>query len=81
MSAYNCKQEGLFFLYGSGGIGKTDLRKTLIAKFRSEKKIVLIVPSSAIVALLLPRGRTAHSHCKIPINLDEFSSCSCNAPK
>ncbi|XP_028092911.1 uncharacterized protein LOC114293082 [Camellia sinensis] len=31
-----------------------------------------------IAALLLPGGRTAHSRFKIPINLDEFSSCSIN---
>ena len=39
MNAYNCKKGGLFFLYGNGGTRKTYLWKTLIAKFRSEKKL------------------------------------------
>ncbi|XP_028085779.1 uncharacterized protein LOC114286753 [Camellia sinensis] len=78
MNTYNCKKWGLFFLYGSGGTRKTYLWKTLIAKFRSEEKIVLSVASFAIAALLLPGGRTVHSRFKIPINLDEFSSCSIN---
>lgn len=32
--------------------------------------------SSGIAATLLPGGRTAHSRFKIPIMLDDFSSCS-----
>ncbi|XP_050207483.1 uncharacterized protein LOC126656902 [Mercurialis annua] len=65
----------LFFIYGHGGTGKTYLYKTIIYKFRSEGKIVLVVASSGIASLLLPGGRTAHSRFKIPINLDDYSSC------
>ncbi|XP_050212521.1 uncharacterized protein LOC126664257 [Mercurialis annua] len=65
----------LFFIYGHGGTGKTYLYKTIIYRFRSEGKIVLVVASSGIASLLLPGGRTAHSRFKIPINLDGYSSC------
>ncbi|WOH01927.1 hypothetical protein DCAR_0521313 [Daucus carota subsp. sativus] len=64
-------QGGLFFLYGSGGCGKTYVWRTLIAKLRSEGQIVLPVASSGIAATLLPGGRTAHSRFKIPIYLSE----------
>ncbi|KAK1368350.1 ATP-dependent DNA helicase [Heracleum sosnowskyi] len=43
---------GLYFVYGSGGCGKTYLWRTLICKLRSEGKIVLPVASSGIAATL-----------------------------
>ena len=67
---------GFFFVYGSGGCGKTFLWKTLISKLRSESMIVLPVASSGIAATLLPGGRTAHSRFKIPIILDDCSTCN-----
>ncbi|WOH02486.1 hypothetical protein DCAR_0521875 [Daucus carota subsp. sativus] len=67
---------GFFFVYGSGGCGKTYLWKTLISKLRSESLIVLPVASSGIAATLLPGGRTAHSRFKIPIMLDDCSTCN-----
>lgn len=67
---------GVFFVYGSGGCGKTYLWRTIISKLRSEGKIVLPVASSGIAATLLPGGRTAHSRFKIPVNLDEYSFCN-----
>ena len=67
---------GLFFVYGSGGCGKTFLWRTLISKLRSQGDIVLPVASSGIAATLMPGGRTAHSRFKIPIVLDEFSVCA-----
>ncbi|KAK9274652.1 hypothetical protein L1049_021903 [Liquidambar formosana] len=69
---------GLYFVYRSGGTGKTFLWRTIIAKLWSEQKIVLAVASSGIASFLLPRGRTAHSRFKIPINLHESSTCSIN---
>ncbi|XP_022722232.1 ATP-dependent DNA helicase PIF4-like [Durio zibethinus] len=63
-----------FFVYGSGGTGKTYLWRTVIARLRSEGKIVLAVASSGIAALLLPGGRTAHSRFK----LRESSCCDIN---
>ncbi|XP_074337035.1 uncharacterized protein LOC141674212 [Apium graveolens] len=67
---------GLFFVYGSRGCGKTFLWRTLICKLRSQGKIVLPVTSSGIAATLMSGGRTAHSRFKIPIVLDEFSTCN-----
>lgn len=64
---------GLFFVYGSGGCGKTFLWNILCSRFRSEGKIVLPVASSGIAATLLPGGRTAHSRFQIPIKLDQYS--------
>ena len=55
---------GFFFVCGHGGTGKTFLWNAVIAKLRSEKKIVLAVASSGVASLLLPRGRTTHSHFK-----------------
>ncbi|KAK1369679.1 ATP-dependent DNA helicase [Heracleum sosnowskyi] len=39
-SVYN-KRGNVFFVYGSGGCGKTFLWRTIIARLRSEMKIVL----------------------------------------
>ncbi|CAF1928620.1 BnaC05g22000D [Brassica napus] len=67
---------GAFFVYGFGGTGKTFLWKLLSAAIRSKGDIVLNVASSGIASLLLPGGRTAHSRFGIPLNPDEFSSCT-----
>ena len=67
---------GVYFIYESGGCGKTYVWKTLIYKLRSLGLIVLPVASSGIAATLMPGGRTAHSRFKIPIFLDDYSSCA-----
>lgn len=74
-SVYN-NNGGIFFVYGSGGCGKTFLWRTIISRLRSESLIVLPVASSRIAATLLPGGRTAHSRFKIPLKLDDSSTCS-----
>ncbi|XP_017250504.1 uncharacterized protein LOC108221116 [Daucus carota subsp. sativus] len=76
LSSVEKKEEGLFFVYGSGGCGKTYVWKTLIYKLRSLGQILLPVASSGIAATLMPGGRTAHSRFKIPIMLDDYSSCA-----
>ncbi|PIA32903.1 hypothetical protein AQUCO_04300088v1 [Aquilegia coerulea] len=40
--AVDSKEEGLYFVYGSGGTGKTFLWKTIISRLRSKGKIVLL---------------------------------------
>ena len=76
LASVESNKDGLFFVYGSGGCGKTFLWRTLIAQLRSVGDIVLPVASSGIAATLLPGGRTAHSRFKIPIVLDEYSLCN-----
>lgn len=66
---------GLFFVYGHGGTGKTFLWSAIISKLRSEGQIVLAVASSGIASLLVEGGRTAHSRFKIPIDINEASTC------
>ena len=65
-----------FFLHSGGGCGKTYLAKLIAAGVRARDKIVLCVASTGLAALLLPGGRTAHSHFKIPIPCHEQSTCS-----
>jgi ATP-dependent DNA helicase PIF1 len=68
-------RQGLFFLYGYGGSGKTYIWRAMSAALRSKGEIVLTVASSGIAALLIPGGRTAHSRFAIPINVHETSTC------
>ena len=48
--------QGVFFVDGPGGTGKTFLYECLLAKVRSQHKIALAVASSGIAALLLQGG-------------------------
>jgi hypothetical protein len=64
-----------FFVCGHGGTGKTFLWNAIIAKLRSEKKIVLAVASLGVASLLLPRGHTAHSRFKIPFDINDTVKC------
>src|SRR5512145_443822 len=65
-----------FFIDGPGGTGKSTLLKHILAKVRLSGKIALAVASSGIASLLLMGGRTAHSTFRIPIKLNENSTCS-----
>ena len=51
------------------------LLKAITTKLRSEGKIVQAVTSCGIVALLLQRGRKAHSRFHIPLILTEEWTC------
>lgn len=68
-----------FFLHSAGGGGKTFVCNTVAASVRANNKVALSVASSAIAALILDGGRTAHSRFKIPIPIHESSTC--NIPK
>ena len=70
------KKQSLIFVHGHGGTGKTFLWHTIINRIRSEGLVVLAVASSGIASLLLPGGRTAHSRFKIPLTVDELSTCA-----
>jgi len=64
-----------FFLNRPGGTGKTFVYNTVCNTVRGNGWIVLCVASSGIAALLLRGGRTAHSMFKIPISLNQDSTC------
>ena len=69
-------QERMLFLNAPGGCGKTFLIETLLSTVRGMGKIALAVASSGIAAELLEGGHTAHSWFKIPILINESSTCS-----
>ncbi|KAK3814868.1 MAG: DNA helicase Pif1 like protein, partial [Benniella sp.] len=66
----------LFFIDGPGGTGKSFLYDTLHGYLLGQlEKRVIVVASSGIAALILYRGRTAHSTFKIPIPISQESTC------
>ncbi|XP_074351448.1 uncharacterized protein LOC141690555 [Apium graveolens] len=65
----------LFFISGHDGTGKTFLWNTIISNLRSRLKIVFLVATAGIVALLMPNGRTTHSRFYIPIDVTAESTC------
>ena len=75
VEAVNTKSGQIFFLHGPGGTGKTYIYNTLCYFLHGQGKIIICVASSGIAALLIIGGRTSHSCFKIPINIDELSSC------
>jgi hypothetical protein len=76
LNAVTNKEGKLFFVYGSGGTGKTFIWTTFLSRLRGQGKIVLTVASSGIASLLLLGGKTAHSRFKIPIELHDESTCN-----
>ena len=74
-----CVQQNIskiFFLDGPGGTGKIFLYNLILAQVRSQNRIALAMASSGLAALLLSKGRTAHSRLAIGLNLDEGSVCN-----
>ena len=69
------KKEKLVYLNAPGGCGKTFVAQTISSYFRSKGKIVLNVASTGIAATLLDHGKTVHSQFKVPIPIEETSSC------
>src|SRR5687767_652068 len=65
-----------FFVDGLGDTGKTFLYNILLVTIRLREEIALAVASSSISALLIDGGRTAHSQFRIPLKLNEFSTCN-----
>ena len=76
MQAIEHNSPECFFIDGPDGTGKTFLYNIILAKIRLCGEIALPVASSGIAALLIDGGRTAHSRFKIPIKLNETSTCS-----
>ena len=76
MDAVRFSQPLALFVDSPGGCGKTFTLNLLLAAVRSlPSSVALAVATSGIAALLLDGGTTAHSRFKIPINLDEHSTC------
>jgi hypothetical protein len=76
MESINGNQGKLLFLHSAGGCGKTFVCNTIAAAVRAQGKIALCVASSGIASQLLEGGRTAHSTFKIPLQVDETSTCN-----
>ncbi|GLU17463.1 hypothetical protein SLE2022_338290 [Rubroshorea leprosula] len=75
MQSINNKEGKLFFINGPGGTGKTHLYKTILYGVKARNGLPLPTASSGIAALLLPRGRTAHSRFNIPREIFKDSLC------
>jgi len=69
VNADDSNHKECIFVYVSGKTGKTYLWNVIVAVLRSKGKIILSVASSGIAALLLPFDKTAHTMCRISINL------------
>ena len=70
---------GMFFLDAPGGTGKTFLLNCILEYvdyLRQRNDVALAVAGSGIAATLLKLGRTAHSRFKLPIPVDEDSTCN-----
>jgi ATP-dependent DNA helicase PIF1 len=76
MAAVCSKQGGLFFVDGPNGMRKTFLYMALLAKLRSQDKLVVATATSGVTAAIMPGGRMAHSRFKIPLTLQEGGCCS-----
>ena len=66
-----------FFVDGAGGCGKTTVAKALLHATRGRRDIAIACASSGIASTLLPKGQTAHSAFKIPVEgLNADSTCN-----
>ncbi len=65
----------VFFLDAPGGTGNTFVTRAIHDFLRYREKKVIAVPRSAVSAVLLDEGRTAHSTLKIPISITAKSTC------
>ncbi|CDF40520.1 ATP dependant DNA helicase [Chondrus crispus] len=66
----------VFFLDAPGGTGKTFLTNSIQNVLTIRAKTVLPVATSAVAAVLLYGGRTAHSVFKIPVPLLSDNTCN-----
>ncbi|XP_066375055.1 uncharacterized protein [Miscanthus floridulus] len=76
MAAVYSKQGGLFFVDGPDRTGKTFLYRALLAKLCSQDKLAVATATSRVAASIMPDRRTANSHFKIPLTIEEGGCCS-----
>ncbi|XP_036341751.1 uncharacterized protein LOC118751090, partial [Rhagoletis pomonella] len=72
---------GIIFLDAPGSTGKTFLINLILASVRMRNGIAVAVASSGIASTLLDGGRTAHSALKLPLNLHQTETPTCNISK
>jgi hypothetical protein len=70
-----CKLK-MYYLDGPGGTGKTFLLNCIMEYFESQSESVIAVASTGVVALLMPKGQTAHSDFKIPVKISPEVYCN-----
>lgn len=75
MAAIRSRDSKCFALQACGGTGKTYTVNLILDTVRSTGDIALACAMSGIAGTLLHRGRTLHSTCKVPININEDSTC------
>ncbi|XP_010669963.1 uncharacterized protein LOC104887074 [Beta vulgaris subsp. vulgaris] len=68
-------QPGAFFIDGPGGTGKTSLYTALLATLRSQHFIALASATSGIAASNMLVARTCHSRFKLPLDIDNTTTC------
>ncbi len=66
----------VFALLASAGCGKTVFANGLSMMLRCQNRIVVTVAASALAAMLLMGGSTAHSYFHIPIPANEYTTCN-----
>ena len=71
LQTIDCGRDGIFFVDGPGGTGKTYLYRALLANVRSRGMIALATTTSGVAASILPGGRTAHSRFEIALQTNE----------
>ena len=67
------------FIDAPGGTGKTFLSNTILATVREKGDIAIAVSTTAIAALLLHGGRTAHSKFQLPLDCKPEMTCNISA--
>ena len=66
----------MFCLNAAGGTGKTFVLNALLDAVRGDGFVALATASSGVAAQLMPNGTTVHSRFKVPINVQETSTCN-----
>ncbi|KAK9675131.1 PIF1-like helicase [Popillia japonica] len=61
------EQQRLFYVSGSGGVGKSFLYNTIITHLNALEIKVISIASTGIAAALLKQGRTVHSRFQLPV--------------
>ena len=80
INVYSANNGGIF-VDVPGGTGKTFILNLILAKIRSEGKIIFIMASSGIAITLLTGGRTMHSTFKVSLDLKSTDVSMCRIRK